>query len=96
MARMIVVYKEPQDVEAFNRHYFETHVPLAKRLPGLRRYEVSRGPIMSPFGPSNAFMIATLHFDDMAAIKEAFASDVGKACSADRQTLAPDLSRFET
>ena len=96
MARMVVVYREPEDVEAFNRHYFGTHVPLAKQLPGLRKYDVSQGPIVSPFGPSEAFMIATLYFDDMAAIKEAFASDAGKACSADRQKLAPDLSSFQT
>lgn len=93
---MVLVYREPKDVEAFNRHYYATHVPLAKRLPGLRRYEVSEGPILSPFGPSGAFLIATLHFDDMAAIRAAFASEAGKACSADRQELAPDLSSFQT
>ena len=96
MARMVVVYMRPEDVENFRRHYFETHVPLAKTLPGLRKYEVSDGPILSPFGPSEAFMIATLHFDDMAAIKAAFASDAGKACAADRQVLAPDPARFQT
>ena len=41
MARMVVIYKTPKDVAAFTGHYFETHVPLAKRLPGLRKYEVN-------------------------------------------------------
>ena len=57
MARMVVIYKRPDDVEAFQRHYFEKHVPLAKRLPGIRKYEVSQGPIMSPAGPSDAWMV---------------------------------------
>lgn len=96
MARMVVVYRKPQDVETFERHYFGTHVPLAKKLPGLRRYEVSKGLIASPFGPSEAYMIATLHFDDMAAIRSAFASEAGKACAADRRVFAPDTSTFET
>jgi uncharacterized protein (TIGR02118 family) len=96
MAYMVVIYKTPKDPEAFDRHYFEKHVPLAKGLPGLRKYEVSRGPIASPVGPSDAYMIATLHFDNMAAIQQAFASEIGRACSADRKELAPDTSSFQT
>src|SRR6185437_7073440 len=96
MARMVVVYRAPEDVEAFRRHYFETHVPLAKRLPGLRRYEVSEGPIGSPSGPSDAYMIATLHFDDMAALRAAFASETGRACAEDRRKFAPDPAQFQT
>ena len=46
MARMVVIYKQPADASAFDAHYFGVHVPLAKQLPGLRRYEVSRGPII--------------------------------------------------
>jgi uncharacterized protein (TIGR02118 family) len=33
MARMVVVYREPEDAEAFRRHYFETHAPLVEKLP---------------------------------------------------------------
>jgi uncharacterized protein (TIGR02118 family) len=36
MARMVVIYRTPKNVEAFDRHYFEIHVPLAKKIPGLR------------------------------------------------------------
>jgi uncharacterized protein (TIGR02118 family) len=96
MARMVVVYSKPKDVQAFERHYFEKHVPLAKKLPGIRKYEVSHGPIMSPFGPSEAYLIATLHFDDMSAIRAAFASESGQACAADRREFAPDTASFQT
>jgi uncharacterized protein (TIGR02118 family) len=95
MARMVVVYKRPKDVEAFERHYFEKHVPLAKKLPGIRKYEVSRGPIVSPTGASDAYMVATLFFDDLAAIRTAFTSEVGQACAADRRELAPDPAMFQ-
>jgi len=90
MARMVVIYKTPKDAAAFDRHYFGTHVPLAKKLSGLRKYEVSTGPIVSPTGPSGCHMVATLHFDDLAAIKRAFASPEGQACAADRRVFAPD------
>jgi len=94
MARMLVIYKTPQDTAAFDKHYFEVHVPLAKRLPGLRKYEVSRGTITVLAG-GDAYLVAELHFDDLAAIRAAFASDVGKACAADRQNFAPDPAAFQ-
>ncbi len=91
-ARMVVIYKTPTNAAAFDKHYFGIHVSLAKKLPGLRRYEVSRGPIRSPAGAANVHLIATLHFDDLAAIKKAFASAEGQAAGADRRIFAPDDS----
>ena len=32
MARMLVIYKTPKDPAAFDKHNFEVHVPLAKKL----------------------------------------------------------------
>jgi len=36
---------------AFDKHYFEAHVPIAKKIPGLRKYEVGQGPVATPGGP---------------------------------------------
>ena len=92
MARMVVIYRTPENVEAFDRHYFDIHVPLAKKIPGLRKYEISDGPIMTPVGASNVHRIGTLHFDDLTAIEKAFASAEGQAAGADRRLFAPDDS----
>jgi uncharacterized protein (TIGR02118 family) len=92
MARMVVIYRTPKDVEAFNRHYFDVHVPLAKKIPGLRKYEVSEGPVATPAGASDVHLVGILHFDDMAAIRTAFASPEGQAAGADRRKFAPDES----
>jgi uncharacterized protein (TIGR02118 family) len=92
MARMVVIYRTPADVEAFDRHYFEVHVPLAKKIPGLRKYEVSEGPIAVLLGASDIYRIGTLYFDDMAAIERAFASPEGQAAREDRRLFAPDDS----
>jgi uncharacterized protein (TIGR02118 family) len=92
MARMVVIYRTPKDIEAFDRHYFEIHVPLARKLPGLRKYEISDGPIATPAGPSDVYRIGTLHFDDLAALEKAFASPQGRAAGADRRLFAPDDS----
>lgn len=89
MARMVVIYSTPKDPGAFDEHYFSVHVPLAKKLPGLRRYEVSRGPVLRLAGGPEVYLVGTLYFDDMASIRAAFASAEGQACAADRRVLAP-------
>jgi uncharacterized protein (TIGR02118 family) len=88
MARLMVLYKTPKDAAAFDRYYFDKHVPIARKIPGLRKYEVSAGPVMTPAGPSPFHLIATLHFDDLGAIQKAFASPEGQAAAADVATFA--------
>jgi uncharacterized protein (TIGR02118 family) len=90
MAQMVVIYKKPKDPAAFIEHYFDVHVPLAKQLPGLRKYETSNGPVVSRLGDADAYFVATLQFGSLADIKTAFASDCGRACAADRRHLAPN------
>ena len=101
MARLVAIYKKPADVEAFEKHYFETHIPLAKKMPGFRKYEVSSGPVSTLAGPSNIHLIGAVYFDDLEAMQKAFASPEGQACAADRQIYAPDdtgvqIFSFET
>ena len=88
MARLVVMYRTPNDPAAFDRYYFERHVPIAKKIAGVRRYVVSRGPVVTPAGASGFHLIATLHFDDMAAIQTAFASPEGQAAAADMANFA--------
>lgn len=83
MADLVVLYKTPTDPAAFDKYYAETHIPLAKKLPGLRKYTVTKGPIATPGGPSPLHLIAVLSFDSVAAIGAAFASPEGKAAAAD-------------
>jgi len=90
MARMVVIYRTPKDPAAFDAHYFDVHVPLAKKLPGLRKYEVSRRPIATPAGGPEPYLVGILYFDDMTSMRAAFATPEGKACAADRRVLAPE------
>jgi uncharacterized protein (TIGR02118 family) len=86
---MVVIWRRPKDTKSFDEHYFGTHVPLAKKLPGLREYEVSSGPIaVLNDAPPDTYLISMLHFDSLDAIKRAFASPEGEACARDRQLLA--------
>ena len=83
MARLVVMYKTPKDTAAFDQHYFDKHVALARKIPGVQAYEVSRGAVATPAGPSGYYLVAVLEFDDMAAIRKAFTSPEGQAAVAD-------------
>ena len=99
MAQVVVLYKTPQDPAAFDKYYFDNHVPLARKIPGLRKFEVSKGPIATPAGPAALHLIATLTFDSMADIQAAFASPEGKAAADDVPKFASggvEMNMFET
>jgi len=98
MAQILVTYKTPKDPAAFDRYYAETHIPLAKKLPGLRKYEVSQGPVAGPAG-AGVHLVATLTFDNMAAVQAALGSAEGKAAAGDLPNFATggvDLVFFDT
>ena len=99
MAQLLVMYKIPRDAAAFGKHYQEKHIPIAKPIPGLRKYEISKGPVATPAGPSGYHLVATLQFDELAAIQNAFGSAEGQAAVADVQTFATggaDIFMFDT
>jgi len=88
MARVYALYRAPTDAAAFERYYFDKHVPLAKTIPGLRNYEVTRRPLAALGGASPYYMIATLSFDSRAAIDAALVSPQGQAVAADLANFA--------
>jgi uncharacterized protein (TIGR02118 family) len=99
MAEVLVLYKTPKDPDAFDRYYAEIHIPLAKKMPGLRKFQVSQGAVATPAGPSGVYLIAMLTFDSMTAIQAAFGSPEGKAAAGDLPNFATggaDLMFYDT
>ena len=83
----------------FDAYYYSTHVPLAKKIAGLRRYEVSVGPVATPQGASPFHLAAILGFDSMSALQQALVSPAGKATAADLANFAQagvDLLVFDS
>jgi len=91
MARFVVLYDTPSDVDAFERHYNDVHIPLAKQYPGLRRFTRSHEPavvIGEPF-----YMVVMLDWDDMAALEAALGSEIGQRTAEDAKA---NLARYAT
>ncbi|HZZ61870.1 MAG TPA: EthD family reductase [Roseiarcus sp.] len=99
MAAVVAVYKTPKSAEAFNAYYFSKHVPIAKAMPGLRRYRASDGAVGLPVEPGGVHLIAILEFDSVEAIRNALASPEGQATVADLKNFADggvDVITFDT
>ena len=99
MAQVIALYKKPADPAAFDAYYYGTHVPLAKKISGLRSYRVSAGPVGTPAGEAPLHLVALLEFDSMAAIQAALGSPQGAATAGDLANFAQagvELLMFDT
>lgn len=99
MAKLIVMYRTPKDPAAFDRYYFSTHVPLAKKIPGVIKYEVSDGPVATPAGLAPYHLVAVLEFRSMAEIEKALTSPEGQAAAGDIPNFADggaELFLFDT
>jgi uncharacterized protein (TIGR02118 family) len=95
-AKWVVMWSLPDgtDLESWNAWYWDEHVPLAKRLPGLRRYTttlVHRTALGQPL-----FRIAEQYFDDLGALDAAINSEVGVALAADATPWVSDLGLYAT
>jgi uncharacterized protein (TIGR02118 family) len=88
MAKLVALYKKPADAAAFDAYYHSKHLPIAKEVPGLRRYEVNAGPVGTPQGPAPYHVVALMTFDSLDAIQRALTSPEGRAAAADLANFA--------
>jgi uncharacterized protein (TIGR02118 family) len=88
MVKLVVAYGPPDDPDAFDRHYAETHAPLAQKIPNLRRFEA--GKVLGTADGSAApyYFIAELLFDSPDELQAAMQSQEGQAAAADVGTFA--------
>lgn len=99
MAKLVVLYKTPKDKAAFDAYYKATHIPLAYKIPGLKKYEISDGGVGSPAGASDIHLMAILTFDSLADIQKALGSAEGQAAAGDLANFASggaDILMFDS
>jgi uncharacterized protein (TIGR02118 family) len=83
MIRLLVLYGHPKDPAAFDRYYDSIHVPLAKRMQGLRKWTIGKVTGTPDGAPSAYYYIADLYADSRAEIDAILASPEGQAAVAD-------------
>ncbi len=83
MTRLLVLYGQPRDPAAFDRHYREVHIPLAKQMKGLRKWTIGKVTGTPGGEPSPYYYVADLYLDSRADFERLLASPEGQAAVAD-------------
>ncbi len=81
MIKLVVVWNPPENMspEAFDRRYFAEHVPLARSIPGVRKYLVTKFLEAPDGSPARYYRMAELYYDTLDAVRLGRASAQSQA-----------------
>ena len=82
MYRLSVLYETPSDPAHFRSYYSTVHLPLVRRLPGIRGIRYSFD-VAALNGDAPFFAIFEAEFDSAAALMSALNSPEGQAAAGD-------------
>lgn len=89
MIRLTVLYGHPDDPAEFDRYYREIHIPLAKKMKGLKGWTIGKCQSPDPQASPAYYLIVGLYADDREQMESILQSDAGQ------QTIA-DVEKFAT
>jgi uncharacterized protein (TIGR02118 family) len=88
MMKVTVLYGYPTNPAEFEKYYGATHLPLAAKMKGVARIELTRF-VAAPGGGAPAFYrMAELYFATQAQMEQALGSPEGAATVADLPKFA--------
>ncbi|MBX0356855.1 EthD family reductase [Halobacillus sp. Nhm2S1] len=90
MAKIIVLYERPENLEQFENHYFNVHIPLVKKIPQLKDASVNKA-VQTQNTDLDINLVAQLEFESMEDLSSALSSESGKAVLVDVEVLAKFL-----
>jgi uncharacterized protein (TIGR02118 family) len=83
VCRLTVLYGHPQDPAAFDRYYHEVHIPIAKKMKGLKGWTIGKCQSAVAGQPPPYYMIVGLYSNTRADLDAILASLEGQATIAD-------------
>jgi len=89
MSKLISLYKQPPDPEAFDQAYFETHLPLISKVPGLRSTSLRR--VTRTLMGEGFYLLAEMDFGDIDTLKAAMRSPEMAAAGENLNSFAGGL-----
>ena len=89
MVKLTVMYGPPKSPDAFEKYYAETHLPIASKIQGVRRIELSKVTGTADGSAPAFYRMADLYFDDVAHMQRVMSTPEGKA-------TVDDLANFAT
>ncbi|GAC1574904.1 MAG: EthD family reductase [Candidatus Elarobacter sp.] len=92
--KLTVIYDNPKDPVAFEKHYHDVHIGLAQKIPHVTRAELAKVFPKEDGTPTPAFRTADLYFPSYDVACAAIASAEGQAAVKDAQFLGTGGVRF--
>jgi uncharacterized protein (TIGR02118 family) len=89
MPKLVALYKQAPDPAAFDKAYFETHLPLIDLVPGLQSKQVTR--FTRGLVGEGYYLMAEMYFADEAALKAAMKSPEMAAAGENLDSFAKGL-----
>ncbi len=87
MVKGTALFGHPEDPDAFEEYYANTHVPLVQKIPNLLRFEPAR-VVATPDGSEPSYYrIGELYFEDIEQMQVSLSSDEGQAVVSDMQNF---------
>lgn len=84
---LTVAYGHPVDATTFDAHYESVHLPLARKIPGVRDLRALRCSSLDDT-PAPYHLMAELTFPSAEALQAGLASPEGQAAAADLTNFA--------
>ncbi len=94
MFKIIALFYDAEDPEAFTQYYEEEFVPLLLSLPGVTKVEVTRLSSSSPFSdePNPCFLMGQMYFSSQEGLTYALSSLQGMETARVFLEQAGDIS----
>jgi uncharacterized protein (TIGR02118 family) len=89
VTKLVALYKKPADAEAFDKAYFDTHIPLIAKVPGIQKTVITRF-VRNVMG-DDLYMMAEMHFADIDALKAGMKSPEMAEAGANLNSFAEGL-----
>ena len=83
MCRLTVLYGHPADPAEFDRYYHQIHIPIARKMKGLKGWTIGKCESATPGERPLYYMIVGLYTDSRADMEAILASPEGQATIAD-------------
>ncbi len=89
MSKLIALYRHPEDPAAFDKAYFETHLPLLEKVPGLQRTVITR--FNRTLAGEAFYLMAEMYFENAETRKMAMRSPEMAAAGENLNSFAEGL-----
>jgi uncharacterized protein (TIGR02118 family) len=89
MAKLIALYKQPPDIGAFDEAYFNTHLPLIAKVPGLQSTRIIR--FQRTLMGDGYYLMAEMAFESLDSLKSGLRSPEMASAGENLNTFAEGL-----